>query len=96
MSKKIAKINAKKLQSYLTFQEMKSITKTKVWLIRSSVSGSSLGQIQWYSPWRRYCCYNYGKTILDVNCLLEVAKFIQEQMELHKTAALEKKLLASK
>lgn len=40
-----------------------------------------LGNISWYAPWRRYCFYPSGGTILDERCLVNLCEFICILME---------------
>lgn len=58
--------------------------KTDVFGVFSQMHGYHLGEVRWYAPWRRYCFYPALLSILDVNCLGEVIKFIQTQMKLRK------------
>lgn len=39
-----------------------------------------LGQVKWYSPWRRYCYFPLDSTLYDAKCLFEVEKFLNELM----------------
>jgi hypothetical protein len=54
--------------------------KTYVWTVQCG--GVKLGEIRWYAPWRRYCYWPDGETILDASCLREVVEFIDGQMSL--------------
>lgn len=39
-----------------------------------------LGQIRWFSPWRRYCFYPYPNSIYDAKCMGELISKIDELM----------------
>lgn len=64
---------------YLKFTEIDDTGKTKVYQV-TSVSGSKLGQVRWYGPWRKYTFMPEAQTIFDVKCLGEVRNFINGLM----------------
>ncbi len=55
---------------------------TNIWEIRSVHTEVLLGQISWYSAWRRYAFFPDSGTVYDADCLREIAKFIQDQMSI--------------
>ena len=66
--------------SYLNFVEGPNSASglTKTWNV---VSGAvHLGRVAWYAPWRRYCFFPEGNTVLDYSCTLEIAAFLHEEM----------------
>lgn len=69
--------------SHIIFALIKDNAKTSVWHIIGHGS-IILGEIKWHCAWRRYCFFPANDTIWDLNCLDEVAMFIEDQMEAHK------------
>jgi hypothetical protein len=58
--------------------------KTQKWLA-SSVAGAILGNISWFSQWRRYAFQPIAGTVYDATCLREIADFIENRTEEHKS-----------
>lgn len=55
---------------YLYFEQVDNPgRKTGVWRVRSRNSGSDLGAIRWYGPWRQYCLYPASAAIFNTDCL---------------------------
>jgi len=57
--------------------------KTKLWRV-FALDGSILGQIRWFSRWRKYCFYANGNTIFEETCLTEIAEFIAARTKDHR------------
>lgn len=73
------------IKSYLSFNEL--IIPTKKTKTYNVISGSAtLGQIKWFSPWRRYCFFPYEGTLFDPNCLEEIKVKLQMLMVERKTS----------
>ena len=53
--------------------------KTQIWQVISK-RGVFLGDVKWYTPWRRYSFYPEVDTIYDDLCLHEITMFIKELM----------------
>lgn len=70
------------MSKYLDFIEMPTITKTKIFEVRSKSSGYCLAIIKWYSPWRQYCFYSIPNTVFNNTCLLDIVEFIQKVGEM--------------
>ena len=66
----------------LTDVQIHDTGKTRIWSVDSNMT--PLGQIRWYSNWRRYCFFPSNATLFDRNCLEQIIAFIDEQMRLHK------------
>lgn len=47
---------------------------TQTWTVLSA--SASLGEVRWYSPWRRYAFYPAPGTVFDTACLEELANFV--------------------
>lgn len=65
--------------SYLKFNLDYSTGKTEVFDI-VNLSGSKIGKIKWYAPWRRYTLQTEPGIKLDTQCLMEIVNFIDFQM----------------
>jgi len=67
---------------YLSFVEVASKTKTKVFGVRSKVPCPPLGLVKWYAPWRRYCLFiDRPNIVFDAGCLADIQDFINTLME---------------
>lgn len=71
-------------KNYLHFHEYPPKGKTK--LIGVGTMDMKLGDIKWYSPWRRYVFYPLANTLFDASCLTEVTQYIQQLMQDRKDA----------
>ncbi len=69
-------MNAK--QTRIQFVKIGDTGKTEIFEMRNSIQ--ILGQIKWFSQWRRYCFFPNDKSIWDASCLLEVKVFIDTLM----------------
>lgn len=68
---------------YIEFHEIKMIDstgKTKIWNVLQKRSGSTLGKIKWYGPWRQYCFFPVVGTVFNKTCMDDIGRFIKEQM----------------
>jgi hypothetical protein len=76
-------------QSWIRFvlrDDVSPQRKTEIWrVISTSAIGVDLGNIAWYSQWRKYCYFvNSGLSlVLDKNCLRDIADFCEEQTMRH-------------
>lgn len=57
--------------------------KTDVWDVYNN-EGENLGQIEWRTGWRQYVYFPEVCVYLACSCLLDIATFIQEEMEARK------------
>lgn len=53
----------------------------------SSTSGSRLGEIRWYSPWRQYTFWPLPDTIFSAGCMQDIAAHIERLMLARATRA---------
>jgi hypothetical protein len=49
--------------------------KTQIWEVRAQ-GGFVLGQVKWFSRWRKYCFFANGETVYEQTCLADIAEFI--------------------
>lgn len=70
--------------SFLTFnvQALGESVKTQRWTVLSQ--SASLGEISWYSAWRRYAFHPSQGTVFDAACLAEVTEFLTAETERQK------------
>lgn len=50
----------------------------------TSLYGDPLGQIKWWSPWRRYCFFPNPDTVFEQVCMREIADFVENKTREHK------------
>jgi len=66
---------------YLTFIELDPKPKTKVFEVRNKLSGTTLGYVKWYGPWRKYIFQTELLILIfDSGCLADLKSFIDELM----------------
>ena len=63
---------------YMTFELIDKKPKTTVWLVVNNTSGSLLGGIEWYPPWRQYVFMPEGQTVFNNGCLKDIQDFLTE------------------
>lgn len=64
---------------YLSFAETGDTGKTKTWDVVSLSSGSRLGRVKWYGPWRQYVFYPDRDTLWNHACMATVKEFLVAQ-----------------
>lgn len=55
--------------------------KTNVVSVTNIKSGTEIGKIAWYSPWRQYCFLPKGNTVWNIQCMRDVLFVINKLME---------------
>ena len=63
---------------YLLFQETPSAGKTRQWHVRSKSSGTLLGRIKWYGPWRQFVFFPEPTTLFNIGCLADINAFMTD------------------
>jgi len=63
--------------------------KTKYWAVENKNHRTRLGEIEWYSAWRRYCFFTVDGIVFDEICLMDILKFLHEQNRLHRAKLME-------
>ena len=58
--------------------------KTQRWECYNSNSEHCVGEVVWYSPWRRYWFYVAEGTGVDMRCCLDIADFLKQLMDARK------------
>lgn len=58
--------------------------KTDTWEVWSLDEANHLGQVRWYSPWRKYCFFPGHDTVWEQDCLRFVAEFVESETEKHR------------
>ena len=51
--------------------------KTQRYSITNNRSGSELGLIRWYSPWRQYVFAPASDTIFSIGCMEDIIDFLE-------------------
>lgn len=74
-------------ESYLVFDQLPDHPKrkTRIWMVNST-SGSFLGEVRWYGPWRAYCFFPDAGTIYNAGCLDDITRFCRSKTSEHMTA----------
>jgi hypothetical protein len=57
--------------------------KTKRYWVVSKETDDTLGYIQWYGPWRKYCFESLGGIIFEWVCMRDIADFIEKATKEH-------------
>jgi hypothetical protein len=65
----------------LRFKQVKDTGKTAVWGVQSVHNDVWLGRVKWHSPWRRYVYLPEPDTLYDKECLDEIRRFIETEMD---------------
>ena len=63
---------------YIHFVKLEQKAKTSVWACCNNRSGSELGQIKWYGPWRQYCFFPEMEMVFSASCLEDINDFIEQ------------------
>ena len=66
------------------FDEVRSDgKKTCVWSVRTRRGDATLGEVKWYSPWRKYAFFPAAGCLFEEVCLKEIAAFLEWATETH-------------
>jgi hypothetical protein len=58
--------------------------KTDVWEVWRLCDAAHVGQIRWYSRWRRYCFFPTAGTMFDADHLGSISQFLDEETAAHR------------
>jgi hypothetical protein len=58
--------------------------RTDTWEVWNAAEASHLGQVRWFSPWRKYCFFPAGGTVFEEVCLRDLAEFVESQTLQHR------------
>lgn len=58
--------------------------KTERWAVVSKESGGCLGEVKWFSRWRRYAFYPEMRTLFEHQCLRDIATFCETRTREHR------------
>lgn len=64
---------------YLQFVKVVQKSKTSVWSCwtdKGKNRGIEIGEVKWYTSWRRYCFFPFPETIFDKSCMEDICDFI--------------------
>lgn len=60
------------------------------WEVSNTKDGSSIGYIEWFKRWKKFCLFPYPDTVFEEVCLKDISDFIvertKEKKELDKNA----------
>nr|WP_321303374.1 hypothetical protein [uncultured Trichococcus sp.] len=74
---------------YLEFRELGTSAsgKTKIISVVNDATGSALGQIRWFAPWRKYTFHTCFGNVFDSSCLSEIVNELDRLNKEHKGEA---------
>lgn len=74
--------------SYLRFEErgLSPSGKTQRWAVINTLSGTTLGTVQWVTSFRKYGYESRPGIVYDTLCLSELATFLASATEHHRTS----------
>lgn len=81
---KLKKISSSQYISYYMYE--KKGYKTYFIQVSNKQFGDILGEIKWYSRWRRYVFYPLNDTLFDSECLKDIISYIDNLMRERKEA----------
>lgn len=64
--------------------DRRSDRKTDTWEVWSLDEASHVGQVRWYSPWRKYCFFPSHETVFEQDCLRFIAEFVEKETVKHR------------
>lgn len=65
------------------FADSERVRKTEVWMVRT-LDHTPIGEVKWWSAWRKYCFMPKANTIFEEVCLRQIADFVQSRTLEHK------------
>lgn len=73
------------MASWIRFNEMRRSAsgRTRIWHV-VSLDGQLLGEVHWFSRWRKYAFFPHPGTVFEQDCLRELATFCERQTAEHK------------
>jgi hypothetical protein len=72
---------------WIRFELLRDPTrKTKIWRVVNAQYNSFLGNVKWYSPWRKYCFAPDDGTVFEQDCLRDIAAFCEDETRAHNAA----------
>lgn len=66
--------------TWIVFTEQPQTGKTKIFDIVNKEYQQTIGQIKWYSGWRRYCFFPKDDCVFEVDCLTDITSFLKGLM----------------
>lgn len=58
---------------------------TKIWHVQTKgINPNILGEIKWYSGWRKYCFFPDEGSLYEQECLRDIAEFCEQTTIAHK------------
>lgn len=69
---------------YLSFERGPNKPKTKTWKVINEDSWLQVGIVSWFGPWRKYSFSPRDGTVLEEQCLRDIANFCEYQTKTHR------------
>lgn len=68
----------------LKMKELSDSGKTQIWKILNRNEDDYLGEVKWFSHWRKYVFFPEISTHYDDECLKEISSFLTDLNYIHK------------
>ena len=69
------------MASYITFEKLPRLPQRRTDTWECHAEGESLGVVKRHSAWRRFCFFPKESTLVDAECLSEIAAFMGQRMK---------------
>jgi hypothetical protein len=71
----------------LTSPQVSESGKTCIWKVTTVEGTQLLGEVRWYSPWRKYAFFPRAGTLYEQDCLRVIANMIEQKTAEHRSRA---------
>lgn len=68
-----------------SFYDYSESGKTRIWDVYNTTTDESIGAIRWAGNFRKYAFFSRPNIMYDANCLKDIAKFLDKEMEARNT-----------
>ena len=85
MNQEIIKQLLENNPKWIHFNLVSKTDKTGTYDVIANEGNIVLGQIKWYSPWRKYSFFPNNNTLFEKTCLQDIINFIDKLMEERKS-----------
>ena len=85
-------ISAIHTTEYLQFNLHHKTERTHHWTVHSTKHDVVLGSIKWFGAWRQYAFFPKPETTFNIDCLRDIAAFIDREMAFRKVRLEKRKI----
>ena len=72
-----------KVCRWIRFELAQTCPRTCIWTVYTN-DGGCLGEVKWWSGWRKYCFFPASGSLYEQDCLRDIANFCQEVTTIHR------------